>query len=180
MIDATDDPVNNIDPLGLCWPSFACVVEHAVGAAATRTWNDTGGKVVSLIHSHTIGLCVNASAGFGPFGTASGCLAFVGGKFTLIGTAGGGGASPTASLTGGLLFSNARTPKQLRGSFAFAGGSGDLGLSLGEEGSIGNTNNNPSCNHGIWENQVTAGVGLDLPIPFETHGGSRYTWTWTP
>jgi RHS repeat-associated protein len=49
---AGGDPVNNIDPLGLCWPSFACVVEHKVGAAATRIWNDTGGKAVHWVKTH--------------------------------------------------------------------------------------------------------------------------------
>jgi hypothetical protein len=34
-----DDPVNGVDPLGLCWPSWACGPEHAIGAAATTTWN---------------------------------------------------------------------------------------------------------------------------------------------
>jgi hypothetical protein len=30
-----DDPLNAEDPLGLCWPSFACGVEHAVGSAGS-------------------------------------------------------------------------------------------------------------------------------------------------
>ncbi len=165
---AGDNPVNFVDPLGLWgWNPISDV---------TQAWNDTGGKVVHAVATHTIGLCLNLSAGAGVFGTASGCIAFVGGHFTLVGTAGGGGSSPTGSLTLGLLLSNARQPSQLRGPFAGGGGSADLGLSVGEEASAGIAN----CNKTIWENQVSAGLGLDLPIPFETHGGVTDTWTWSP
>jgi hypothetical protein len=100
----------------------------------------------------------------------------VGGHPTFIGTAGGGGSSPTGSLTVGILVSNATNPKSLRGAFAGGGGSADLGLSVGGEGSLGND----SCNRTIWQGQISAGLGLDLPIPFETHGGVTDTWTWSP
>jgi hypothetical protein len=55
-----DDPVNAIDPLGLCWPSFACGVEHAIGGAATSAWNASGGQVVHYVDQHgtAIGLIV--------------------------------------------------------------------------------------------------------------------------
>ncbi len=164
-----DDPVNGVDPLGLSPWGW-------VANQATKAWNDTGGKVVHAVATHTIGLCLNVSAGWGPYGTASGCVALSGGHFTLVGAAGGGGSSPTASATLGLLISNASKPSDLRGPFAGGGGSADLGLSAGEEGSVGTG----SCNQTIWENQVTAGLGLDLPIPFEGHGGATYTWTWSP
>jgi RHS repeat-associated protein len=165
---AGNDPVNGSDPLGLWgWNPIS---------DATQAWNDTGRKVVHAVATHTIGLCVNLSAGWGPYGTASGCLAFSGGVPTLVGTAGGGGSSPTGSATLGLLVSNAHKPSDLRGPFAGGGGSFDLGLSLGEEASAGTG----SCNQTIWENQVSAGLGLDLPIPFEGHGGVTYTWTWSP
>jgi RHS repeat-associated protein len=36
---AGDDPVNETDPTGQCWPSWACGVEHEVGAAWTSTVN---------------------------------------------------------------------------------------------------------------------------------------------
>lgn len=36
---AGDDPVNGTDPLGLCWPSWACGVEHAIGRGYTNTVN---------------------------------------------------------------------------------------------------------------------------------------------
>lgn len=165
---AGDDPVNEEDPLGLWgWNPVSDL---------TQTWNDTGGKAVHYAATHTIGVCLNVGAGWGAYGTASGCVALSGGHFTLVGTAGGGGSSPTASATLGLLISNASKPSDLRGPFAQAGGSVDLGLSGGDEGSIGNG----SCGQTIWENQVTGGVGLDLPIPFEGHGGATYTWTWSP
>lgn len=55
-----DDPVNGIDPLGLCWPSFECGVEHAIGGAATSAWNASGGQVVHYVDQHgtAIGLIV--------------------------------------------------------------------------------------------------------------------------
>jgi len=162
------DPVNAADPLGLWGLNPLSDVAQA--------WNDTGGKVVHAVATHTIGLCLNVGFGAGPFGTASGCVALVGGHFTLIGTAGGGGSSPTASATLGLLFSNATRPTELRGPFGIAGGSADLGVSAGDETSLGLS----KCNKTIWENQPSLGVGLDLPIPFELHGGVTNTWTWTP
>jgi hypothetical protein len=124
----------------------------------------------------TIGVCVNLSGGWGIFGSVSGCIALVGGHPTLIGTTGGGGSSPTGSLTLGLLVSNANNPHNLRGIFVGAGGSADLGVSAGGEGSIGSG----SCNQTIWQGQLNVGFGLDLPVPFETHGGVSKTWTWSP
>ncbi|MCL4449088.1 MAG: RHS repeat-associated core domain-containing protein [Actinobacteria bacterium] len=165
---AGGDPVNGSDPSGLWgWNPISDV---------TQAWNDTGGKVAHAVATHTIGLCLNLSAGWGPYGTVSGCVALSGGHPTFVGTVGGGGSSPTASVTLGLLLSNAKRPSDLRGLFAGGGGSADFGLSVGDEGAVG-TN---SCNQAIWQNQFTAGLGLDLPIPFEGHGGATYTWTWSP
>ena len=163
------DPVNEIDPLGLHWG-------WNPASDVNQAWNDTGGKVVHYVATHTIGVCLNVGAGWGAYETASGCVALSGGHFTLVGTAGGGGSSPTASASIGLLISNASKPSEIRGPFAQAGASVDLGLSIGAEGSIGNGN----CGETIWENQLTGGIGLDLPIPFEGHGGATYTWTWSP
>jgi hypothetical protein len=166
---ANDDPINEDDPLGL-----GCGIFTVVCNAAGQAWNDTGGQVVHAVATHTVGVCLNVSIGAGAYVTASGCIAVSGGKPTLIGTVGGGGSSPTGSATLGLLTSNASTPNDLRGPFAVGGGSADLGLSIGDEGSLGNG----SCNQTIWENQVTGGIGLDLPIPAEGHAGATYTWTW--
>ena len=192
---AGDDPVNADDPTGLSGnpvdvicsgggtiPSGFTRAEEC--AAAQHTAEGVTQFELSYqgnpkpVHGPigTIGICLNLSAGWGIFGTASGCIALVGGRPTLIGTAGGGGGSPTGSLTLGLLISNANRPTDLRGPFGFAGGSADLGLSVGGDGSVGNG----SCNQGIWTGEGNVGIGLDLPIPFETHGGATYTWTWTP
>jgi hypothetical protein len=189
---AGDDPVNESDPTGLigggkdtvnqCYGSQAntpqCHVDvlGAIGNGAATAWNATGGQVVHTVATHTIGLCLNGSAGFGVFGEADGCIALVGGKPTLVGTLGGGGGSPGASLTGGFMFSNAHNSGELGKWFGFAGGSADLGASVGDQVSFGEGD----CNRSIWENETTAGIGLDLPIPFEYHGGASYTWTWSP
>jgi hypothetical protein len=164
---AGDDPVDEIDPLGMSWydPSWV-----------NKAWNDTGGKVVHEIATHTIGICLNVGLGSGAYVTASGCIALAGGHPVLIGVAGGGGSSPTGSVTLGVLISNAQKPCELSGPFGLLGGSGDLGVSVGDEGSIGSASNNKT----IWENQVSGGLGLDLPIPVETHGGATYSWVWSP
>ncbi len=159
------DPLNAGDldgECGFCW------------STVTKVWNDTGGKIVHVIATHTVGVCLNASGGFAVYGGASGCVALVGGRVTLFGTLAGGGASPTASVTSGLLISNAKTPKELSKWFGFAGGSTDFGPSVGDDVSFGQSN------RAIWENQVTGGVGVDFPIPFEYHGGASYTWVWAP
>jgi RHS repeat-associated protein len=58
---AGDDPLNAIDPLGLCWPSWACGAEHAVGHAVQTAdnwvhqnqsslgWAEVGLGVLSLV-----------------------------------------------------------------------------------------------------------------------------------
>ena len=170
------NPLNDSDPSGQCglWGNDTCWGH--VGGFVKQAWNATGGKAVNWVQHNTIGLCVNAGAGAGPYGDATGCVALVGGHFTAFGTLAGGGSSPTASLTGGLLISNASQPNQLSKGFGFGGASGDFGVSAGDEFSVGQD----SCGGTIWENQVTAGVGLDLPIPGEYHGGASYTWVWSP
>lgn len=162
---AANDPTLFTDPSGLDWGWNPL---EDIGQA----WNDTGGKVVNYVSTHTVGACVNVSAGVVLWGTANACLASVGGHPTLIGTAGGGASSPTASLTGGLLVSNASDPSQLTGWFGTVGASGDLGLPVGDDFSIGHD----SCGNTIWENQTMLGVGIDLPIPGEVHVGETYTW----
>ena len=124
---------------------------------------------------HTIGIYLNLSAGWGEYRTASGCTAFSGGHFTLVGVAGGGGSSPTTSASLGLLVSNASKPSDLRGPFALAGGSVDLGLSLGRK--------SPSATEAVarrFGRTKRLSLGLDLPIPFEAHRGVTYTWTRSP
>jgi hypothetical protein len=76
-----DNPVNGTDPLGLCWPSWACGAENAVGGAATGAWNATGGQVVNLaggiIEHGRLPDYVNLNFGgvvplLGPFGPGAG------------------------------------------------------------------------------------------------------------
>ena len=124
------------------------------------------------VSTHTIGACINGSAGFGYWVTASGCVALVGGHPAVMGSVGGGGTtSATASVTGGLLISNAQSPDQLRGPFATVGASGKLGVAVGDDLSVGND----LCGNFIWENQIYAGVGVALP-PIKVHAGVTYTW----
>ncbi|MDQ2739635.1 MAG: type IV secretion protein Rhs, partial [Actinomycetota bacterium] len=164
-----DNPLNGIDPTGLCWSGFgwACDTGSAIASGATTAWNYTGGEVVHYVHTHTIGWCVNASAGWGAYGGVSGCFGFSGGHPFVSGTAGGGGSSPTASLTTGPMISNASNPGQLRGPFVQAGGSGGELLVGGADVSTGND----SCGHHIWVVQPSGGIGVRLPWPGEGHAG---------
>ncbi len=177
---AFDNPTNVTDPSGLCgstssWGSFwANCGSDATGGASTA-WNATGGQVVNYIGNHTIGVCLSLSGGAGVYGSASGCVALVGGTPTAIGTLGFGASSPGVSGTVGLLTSNATTPSELDKWFGVAGASGDLGLAVGDETSFGNS----PCGF-IGENQVTAGFGLALPVPIQPHAGASYTWTLSP
>jgi RHS repeat-associated protein len=173
---AADGPLNGADPFGLCWPHWACPVENGVSQGVSDAWNATGGAAVHYVENHTIGVCVNVSAGFGTWEGASGCIASVGGHPTIIGTLAGGGGTPGASLTGGFLLSNAHDPQQLSGWFSTAGASIDVGASVGDEVSVGFD----SCGNTIWENQFQIGVGADLPPPAEGHAGASYTWVWSP
>ena len=75
----------------------------------------------------------------------------------------------------GLLTSNASTPSELDKWFGVAGASGDLGLSVGDETSFGNS----SCGF-IVENQSAVGIGIALPVPIQPHAGASYTWTLSP
>jgi hypothetical protein len=57
---AGDDPVNNSDPTGLCVSTwFGCVgpgPANGISGTLGETWNDTGGKVVSVVHQHWRGI----------------------------------------------------------------------------------------------------------------------------
>lgn len=163
---ADDDPVDNTDPSGLfCWG--VCSFSNA--------WNDTGGKVVHYVASHTIGGCVNVNAAFGVGGSAEGCVALVGGKPTVIGSVEGGGGTPGVSVTGGLLISNAHTPSQLRGAFGVGGVSVGEGLVAGDQAAVGSD----ACGNTIWTNEIDGGLGLYGPLPFQVFGGVSNTWTWS-
>ena len=185
------DPVNLTDPTGLaCWAALELGLTKVsrqcwksgykrAGHDTVRAWNDTGGKVVHAVATHTIGLCLNGEVGAGPTGFVSLCLGFAGGHFFLKETAGGGGA-PNAGASLGLLFSNATNPHQLAGPFAAAGSSADpfdQGPSVGADGAYGTGH----CDAEVWEAQPEIGLSLDNPLlPFETHGGVTNTWVQVP
>ena len=188
------DPLNVIDPLGLgCGGDPLCYGGEAAGAigsglgtaggatasGATTVWNATGGKVVHAVATGTYGVCLSGSIGWGPGGTAEGCVVeshfFQHGGVT--GTLGGGGQSPTAGIGIGFLSSNASSPNQLSGPFGYANGSvtlgPDIGPTVGGSAFIGNG----SCNSTIVGSESSAGVGAKLPIPVGVGGGGvSYTW----
>ena len=181
---AGDDPINAIDPTGLaCGVSTSSVgsffsslggdITGCPEAAASTAWNYTGGAAYNYLSTHTIGLCADFSGGAGVVGTAQGCVALVGGSPTLIGSLGFGAGSPSVQISGGLLVSNAQSACELNGWFGNVDGSFGEGPTLGDQVSEGQT----SSGRNIWENQVTAGLGISLPTPFQLHGGASYTWT---
>lgn len=179
---ANDDPINGTDPTGLgCGtPDPGGCVNDVTGWAGGQVNNlagtDVGGDVVNYFGTHTVAVCANGALGLGYYVTASGCVGLVGGRPSVFGDVGGGGTTATASLTGGVLVSNATTMNQLTGKFALAGASGGEGLVAGDDVSWGSG----SCGQTIWENQLSAGVGGNLPLPVEGHVGLTYTWGLTP
>ena len=181
---AGDDPVNETDPSGLaCGVSTSSVGSFFGGlggditgcpeAAASTVWNYTGGAVYNYLSTHTVGLCANFSGGAGVVGTAEGCVALVGGSPTLIGALGFGAGSPSVQVSGGVLISNAQSACELNGWFSNLDGSVGEGPTLGDQVSVVQT----SSGRNIWENQVTVGLGISLPTPFQLHEGASYTWT---
>jgi hypothetical protein len=162
------NPLSNNDPLGLCWgPDVIC----SIASTAARA----GGSVNGWLKHHTVAYCENAGAGLGPYVGASVCIGFVGTKPTLLVTPRFGGSTPAASLTGGLMISNATCSKQLSGWFGEAGASGTLaGVAVGNDGSLG-----VSDGKTIWADQVSVGAGPPLPIWAEAHASASYTWAFT-
>ena len=166
---ASDDPVNGSDPSGL-WGGNPI-------SDAEQAWNDTGGKVVHAAATHTIGVCLNGAVGVpGLYLTASGCVGLVGGVPRVLGSAGvGATTTPTASITGGLLFSNAHSGNQLSGWFGMAGGSANIGpFSVGDDFHYGTD----SCGNSIWEDQPQVGLAARFPfvVGAEGHAAATYTW----
>jgi hypothetical protein len=94
----------------------------------------------------------------------------------VTGALGGGGGSPSAGVQGGQQISNGTKVSDLGGPFAYAGASGGEAVIGGATGFVGSN----SCNQTIVGADVEAGVGANLPLPGEFHGGESYTWYWTP
>ncbi|MGH9305314.1 MAG: LamG-like jellyroll fold domain-containing protein [Acidimicrobiales bacterium] len=63
-----DNPVNGTDPLGLCWPSWACGVEHAVGGGVT-TVARAGVDVVAVVPYATYYASYEAAKGINAVGS---------------------------------------------------------------------------------------------------------------
>jgi uncharacterized protein RhaS with RHS repeats len=193
-----DDPLNKTDPLGLLSHGVnkqqqACERDpHRKGCQGHSISHELVSGLDKLRHGgasilddqqqidsqltghHEVALCLNAAGGGGVGGTASVCAGNTGnGKPFASVTVGGGGTSPSGSATVGLQVGNAQTPSDLRGPFGYQGGSADLGPSVGGGGFEGNGSNS----QGITGVDFNFGVGADIPIPFEVHGGASYTWT---
>ena len=129
----------------------------------------------------SVGLCLSGGLGSGPAVVGQICLVESGG-FKHVGfteTLGGGGSSPSGGVSLGLQFSNATTPKDLGGLFAYTDGSvvlgPDVGLTAGGSGFIGNG----PCNRVVFGGNVNVGLGANLPIPVSAGAGATYTWTQT-
>lgn len=167
-----DNPLNGIDPTGLCssWNPICDVQKAAHGAAHVSDLAWQGADY--LYHNYTFGVCLNVGAGAGAFGSATGCIGESGGHPFVAGTLSRGVSSPTAGASLGLLVSNASQPGDLGGWFGFAGGSAQIGSTFtgGGEVSDGRT----ACGRFIWEAQLEVGVGLVEGT--EVHGGRSYTW----
>lgn len=85
---AGDDPVNNTDPSGLCWPSWACGVEKAVSNVAKKALPEVSRVAGDVQLGADVGTLANLGAGdligaafgagisevAGTIGTASDCL----------------------------------------------------------------------------------------------------------
>jgi RHS repeat-associated protein len=170
---AGDNPIDNSDPSGL-W--FGSSIINGIGNGLSSGYNAASSVTKNFIDNHTIGYCVNGSAGLGSWATASACVDLVGGHLKTTESAGGGGTTITASITGGPVISNANTLNQLKGKFATAGGSaGEVGV-IGNDYSWGLTDD--ACGNRIWEDEPNAGLGFNFPIPapVEGHVGATYTW----
>jgi hypothetical protein len=177
-----NDPLNATDPLGLfCMfghvsqrrnsscrgASFAKKIVHFGERAAAR---ETGHRAV--------GLSLTAIAGFGVGGMGSISAGVAGDGVPFVSaTIGGGGGSPVASVGVGVFISNAQRPEDLRGAFAYEGGSVDLGPGVGAGSEQGTGSSNQSIVTGSGSVNIGAADLFPFPVPFEFHGGISNTWT---
>ncbi|MDQ2829081.1 MAG: type IV secretion protein Rhs, partial [Chloroflexota bacterium] len=125
----------------------------------------------------TIQICLTASAAWGWQVFAQGCLATA--NFTswgVTGSLGAGGGSPSASVTGGAFVSNANHIADLNGPFGYVGASGGEGLVGGVDAFLGSG----GCGQLVVGGGPSVGVGANLPVPAEFHGGVSDTWSWVP
>jgi RHS repeat-associated protein len=146
-------------------------------------WHEYSQLIGGFLSDKTIGLCVNGEAGWQVNFSGSACVWAVHGRVAVTGTLGFAHTPlPSASVTGGLAFSNATTPSQLGGWSANWGINFDAdGYTAGDDFSMGTD----SHNNGIWQNQIQFGRGFDLggpdvlkKVPGGVHAGASHTWAW--
>jgi len=129
----------------------------------------------------TIQLCMAGSAGLGAGGIVQSCTAVgISGTFPYLSlgntiTVGGGGASPSLSLTAQVMVSNANSIRDLGGPFYYGGGTAGLGPVGGYEQFWGKD----ACGRSIAGGGPEVGVGGNIPVPASGHAGVSYTWTST-
>ena len=159
------DPLNASDPTGLgCsaapWDWGSCVAD---------AWNSTGGQAVNFLQTGTVGLCVNGSI-FGGFGVEGSACIVESHGFQHMGLTGsfGGGFGLGGSLSGGVEFSNAESPQDLKGPFF--GGGGGFGPVAGEV-QFGQN----SCGQLIGVGYI--GLGASTPQGY-VNGTQTYIWQW--
>jgi hypothetical protein len=109
--------VNGVDPLGLCWPSWACGPEHAIGGAATTTWNGVKSFATGLVGTPR-GCGTNGAAY--DAGNVTWWAAAIGGLFGGGATGGNGGDDEVIAGEGGLPDLEA-SQSQLEAKFNHAG-----------------------------------------------------------
>ncbi len=110
----------------------------------------------------TQGFCVNASGAFGIAGTVELCIAETQShQVGILFTIGGGGGSPSGSVSLNIFTSNATEISQLGGPFAFGQGSVGDGPQIDVRGSVGEDRNNNT----IVTAEFGAGLTLKLPLP---------------
>ena len=164
-----NNPLNTIDPLGLCSKyDPTCYVIEGLKEKIKENVVDPVKEAVEWPLEHTVGICGNGSVGYGNWIAINGCFAIVGGQPTILRTTSGGLSSPTGGLTTNVLVANATDRKQLTGEC------GTVGFGVGE-GAVVSADYSQSS-QGVWSIQIGFGAGVKVPIPFDLHGGGSYTW----
>jgi RHS repeat-associated protein len=150
----------------------ASLIRQAVAAAHAASQRNA--ESPSLL-DRTYGVCGNAGAGFGLWLGVSVCGGVSGGTPWVTLTPGIGLSTPSASVTGGVIFGNATKPSELTGWFGDLGFGGAIGVAVNEDYSSGYADDGKY----IWTNQISGGLGLDIPA--EIKGAGTYTFMlWTP
>jgi RHS repeat-associated protein len=168
------DPLNAIDPTGLCawWGGLTQMAGCALKGAG------------SWISHNTIGLCAGASGSLGAYGSVTACAGFSGGHFfASLGPSGGltTGIGGSAGLS--LLLSNAHSPNDLKGGNPGIGGSVDLPTEIPLSASEDYQWSRSSSGRYVWQNQCGLGIGfwtMDGMLPAELHSSYGTSKVWTP